>query len=277
MLETVAEQKAFGGTQGVYRHSANSTACTMEFSVFTPPGEGPFAVLWYLSGLTCTQENATTKAGFQRMAAELGIMVICPDTSPRGAGVADDDGYDLGQGAGFYVNATEAPWAAHYRMDDYVSHEMPELIAKHFPADIARQSITGHSMGGHGALTMAFRNPVRYRSVSAFAPIVAPTQCPWGEKAFGAYLGSDRSAWRAYDACELVRDRGAQFDDILIDQGLADNFLEDQLKPGLFEKACAAAGQSLTLRRHAGYDHSYYLMATFMGDHLRFHAARLNG
>lgn len=274
-METDSTTKIFGGMQGVYKHAAETTQCEMEFSVFTPPGEGPFPVVWYLSGLTCTQENATTKAGFQRVAAELGLMIVCPDTSPRGDGVPDDDAYDFGQGAGFYVNATEAPWADHFHMYDYVVDELPKLIAENFPADMTRQSITGHSMGGHGALTVALKNPDRFKSVSAFSPIVSPTNCPWGERALGGYLGNDKTKWTQHDACSLVAKGSGNFDDILVDQGTADNFLEGQLKPHLFEAACKAAGQRLTLRMQNGYDHSYNFIATFMEDHLRFHAERL--
>jgi S-formylglutathione hydrolase len=274
-LTTVSEAKTFGGTQGVYRHAAESTGCEMEFSVFTPPGEGPFPVLWYLSGLTCTQENVTTKAGFQRIAAELGLMIVCPDTSPRGDGVPDDEGYDFGKGAGFYVNATEEPWAQHFQMYDYITKELPAQIGAEFPADMSRQGITGHSMGGHGALAVFLKNRGTYKSVSAFSPIVAPMQCPWGEKALTGYLGANRAAWADYDACALLEAGGAADANILIDQGLADNFLEEQLKPELFEAACEKVGQNLTLRRHEGYDHSYYFIATFMEDHLRHHAAAL--
>ena len=259
-MKTVSVTKIFGGTQGVYRHAAYTTGCDMEFSVFTPPGEGPFPVVWYLSGLTCTQENATTKAGFQRVAAELGLMIVCPDTSPRGDGVPNDDEYDFGQGAGFYVNATEAPWSEHFHMYDYVVSELPKLIAENFPADMERQSITGHSMGGHGALTLALINPDRFKSVSAFSPIVSPMHCPWGEKALGGYLGADTETWAAHDACALIAKAAGKFDDILVDQGTADNFLEGQLKPHLLQE---------------GYDHSYNFIATFIEDHLRFHAARL--
>lgn len=274
-MKTVSVAKIFGGTQGVYRHTARVTKCDMEFSVFTPPGEGPFPVIWYLSGLTCTQENATTKAGFQRVASELGLIIVCPDTSPRGEGVPDDEAYDFGQGAGFYVNATEAPWSQHFHTYDYVVHELSKLIASEFPADLSRQSIMGHSMGGHGSLTIALRNPDRYRSVSAFSPIVSPMNCPWGEQALSGYLGSDKTAWAEHDACALISKATGMFDNILIDQGTADTFLEEQLKPHLFAEACEAAGQNLTLRMQDGYDHSYNFITTFMGDHLRFHAERL--
>lgn len=276
-METVAQTKVFGGRQGVYKHSAETTRCEMEFSVFTPPGDGPFPVVWYLSGLTCTQENATTKAGFQRVAAELGMMIVCPDTSPRGDGVPDDEAYDFGQGAGFYLDATQDPWAEHFHMYDYVVSELPKVIVDNFPADLERQGITGHSMGGHGALTLALKNPNMYQSVSAFSPIVSPMNCPWGEKALDGYLGGDKTAWAAHDACALVARVAGQYDDILIDQGTADNFLEGQLKPELFQKACETAGQKLTLRMHEGYDHSYNFIATFIEDHLRFHGTRLIG
>ncbi|NQW00155.1 MAG: S-formylglutathione hydrolase [Rhodospirillales bacterium] len=275
---TVSEQKAFGGSQGVYRHSSKETACDMEFSLFTPPAaaQGPVPVVYYLSGLTCSQDNVTTKGGFQRMAAELGLCIVCPDTSPRGAGYAgEDDSYDFGSGAGFYVDATQSPWSGMYRMYSYVSSELPALIAEHFPVDPNRSGIFGHSMGGHGALTIALKNPATYRSVSAFAPIVAPMQCPWGEKALAGYLGPDRETWRTYDATELVASGCRVNSPILIDQGSADGFLEEQLKPQLFEQACRTAGQALTLRMQDGYDHSYYFMATFMEDHLRHHAALL--
>ncbi len=274
-METVAQARVFGGQQGVYKHSAETTKCEMEFSVFTPPGEGPFPVVWYLSGLTCTQENATTKAGFQRVAAELGMMIVCPDTSPRGEGVPDDDAYDFGQGAGFYVNATQPPWDQHFHMFDYVVSDLPQVIADNFPADMARQAITGHSMGGHGALTIAFKNPDRFQSVSAFSPIVSPMACPWGQKALGGYLGTDKSVWVDHDACSLVGLVAGRYDNILVDQGTADNFLEGQLKPHLLQEACDAVGQTLTLRMQEGYDHSYYFIASYIEDHLRFHAARL--
>jgi len=277
-LATKSEQRAFGGTQGVYTHAADETACEMEFSLFLPPqaGTAKVPVLYYLSGLTCTQENVTTKGGFQRVAAELGIAVCCPDTSPRGAGYpGEDDDYDFGTGAGFYVDATEAPWSGMYRMYSYVASELPKLIAGHFPVDTSNAGVFGHSMGGHGALTIALKNPSAYRSLSAFAPIVAPMQCPWGEKALGGYLGNDRESWKSYDATALIAAGKTFAGEILIDQGGADGFLDEQLKPWLFEDACKQAGQPLRLRMQDGYDHSYYLMATFMEDHLRHHAAAL--
>jgi S-formylglutathione hydrolase len=279
-VETVSDQKAFGGRQGVYKHAARETRCDMTFSLFLPPRAetAKVPVLYYLSGLTCTQENVTTKGGFQRLAAELGIAVCCPDTSPRGAGYpGEDDAYDFGTGAGFYVDATATPWSGMYRMYSYVTAELPALIAENFYVDIGRAGIFGHSMGGHGALTIALKNPGLYRSLSAFAPIVAPMQCPWGEKALTGYLGADRETWRPYDATELIK-AGKTFDgNILIDQGTADGFLEGQLKPWLFEAACSDAGQPVELRMQEGYDHSYYLMATFMEDHLRHHAKALIG
>lgn len=274
-VETLSEQRCFGGVQGVYRHAAAMTGTPMNFGVFVPPGEGPFPVLWFLAGLTCTEQNFITKAGAQRVAAELGVMLIAPDTSPRGEGVPDDPAYDFGQGAGFYLDATEAPWAANFRMRSYLEDELPALIAAWFPqADMARQGIMGHSMGGHGALTMALRDPGRFASVSVFAPIVAPMRCPWGEKALGGYLGPDRAMWRAYDACALIED-GARVRSILVDQGDADAFLTEQLKPELLADACRAAGIDLTLRMQPGYDHGYYFIASFIADHLRWHAERL--
>ncbi|WP_262695594.1 S-formylglutathione hydrolase [Kordiimonas aquimaris] len=279
-MECTSETIAFGGQQRVYKHASSTTQTDMEFSVFIPPQahDGTkVPVLWYLSGLTCTQENVTTKAGFQRLASELGIMVICPDTSPRGEGVANDDAYDLGQGAGFYLNATKEPWARHFRMYDYITQEMQELVRRNFPADMNAQGITGHSMGGHGALTIGIRNAGIFKSISAFSPIVAPMQVPWGQKAFAAYLGEDTSRWSQYDACVLIQsaeDRSG-FAEILIDQGLADNFLGDQLKPELFAAACKNVGQRLNLRKHEGYDHSYYFIASFVEDHLRHHAQYL--
>ncbi len=277
-LTVVSEQKAFGGTQGVYRHAAKQTACDMEFSVYMPPGanNGPVPVIYYLSGLTCTQENVTSKGGFQRYAAEHGVAVVCPDTSPRGAGYeGDDDDYDFGSGAGFYVDATQAPWSGMYRMYSYVTAELPAIIGGNFSIDKSRASIFGHSMGGHGALTIGLKNPEAYQSISAFAPIVAPMQCPWGEKALGGYLGSDREAWKAYDATELIKSGKRVDGSILIDQGTADGFLDQQLKPQLFAEACNAAGQAVEIRMQEGYDHSYYLMASFMEDHIRHHAEAL--
>lgn len=278
-VNIVSEQKSFGGTQGVYRHEAEETDCVMEFSVYMPPQAESAAVpvLYYLSGLTCTQENVTTKSGFQKFAAEHGLAVVCPDTSPRGAGCpGEDDAYDFGTGAGFYVDATKAPWSRQYRMYSYVTKELPAAISSVFRINPSRSGIFGHSMGGHGALTIALKNPDVYRSVSAFAPICAPMECPWGKKALGGYLGDDQETWRPYDTVELVRS-GNKFDGtILVDQGAADGFLDEQLKPYLLQQACTAAGQALDIRMQDGYDHSYYLMATFMEDHIRHHAAALN-
>ncbi|MDB5680169.1 S-formylglutathione hydrolase [Sphingomonas bacterium] len=273
-LETLSEQRCFGGVQGIYRHQSTATGTPMRFAVFVPPGEGPFPVLWFLAGLTCTEENFVTKAGAQRAAAEHGLILIAPDTSPRGDDVPDDDGYDFGKGAGFYVDATEAPWSANYQMRSYIESELPTLIAASFAADMGRQGITGHSMGGHGALTVALRNPERFGSVSAFAPIVSPLYCPWGDKALTGYLGADRTAWRAYDACALI-EKGAHVPEILVDQGDADQFLTEQLKPQLLADACHVAGIDLTLRMQPGYDHSYYFIASFIADHIAWHAARL--
>ena len=277
-LELVSESRCFGGRQTFWRHPSEETGTPMRFAAFLPPAaeRGRVPVLWFLAGLTCTEENFTVKAGAQRIASELGVMLIAPDTSPRGEGVPDDpDGaYDFGLGAGFYLDAAQAPWSAHYRMRSYIERELPEVVAGGLPADLGRQSIAGHSMGGHGALTIALRNPGRFRAVSAFAPIVSPLNCPWGEKALGGYLGPDRAAWRAYDACALIED-GARVPEILVDQGEADPFLESQLKPELLEAACAKAGVTLTLRRQPGYDHSYYFISTFIEDHLRWHAERL--
>ncbi len=277
-FETVSQSRCFGGTQFVYRHASRETGTPMRLAVFVPPQaeNGKVPVVWFLSGLTCTEENFTVKAGVQRVAAELGLILIAPDTSPRGEGVPDDPegAYDLGLGAGFYLDATEAPWARHYRMRSYLERELPGLVAENLPADMARQGITGHSMGGHGALTLALRDPGRFKAVSAFAPIASPMHCPWGEKALTHYIGPDRAAWRAYDACALIED-GARLPDLLVDQGTADGFLDSQLKPQLLEEACARAGQPLTLRMQDGYDHSYFFIATFMEDHLRWHAERL--
>ncbi len=276
-METLSTSTAFGGTQGVYRHASTATGTDMTFAGYVPPHapDARLPVLWFLSGLTCTHANVMDKGEYRRACAEHGVILIAPDTSPRGEGVPDDDAYDFGQGAGFYVDATEQPWAANFNMKRYVEDELPALIAAEFPmADMTRQGITGHSMGGHGALTIALRNPDRFRSVSAFAPIVAPLHCPWGEKALTGYLGPDRADWRAYDACALIAD-GARVADILVDQGEADGFLDDQLKPALLAEACAAAGIDLTLRMQPGYDHSYNFISTFMPDHVAWHAERL--
>jgi S-formylglutathione hydrolase len=276
-ITVLGEQKCFEGLQGVYSHASAACGVDMRFALFQPPqaldGE-KVPVVTYLSGLTCTEENVTVKAAAQRWAAELGLLLVCPDTSPRGPEVADDEAYDLGTGAGFYVDATEPPWSRHYRMYSYVSEDLAGTVADNFPADTARQGIFGHSMGGHGALTLHLRNPEVYRSVSAFAPIAAPMQCPWGEKALTAYLGADREAWRDYDTCELVRRRPSQAK-LFIDQGAADDFLETQLKPDLLVEACEAAGQHFELRLQPGYDHSYFFIQTFMEDHLRHHAGVL--
>ena len=275
-MEQLSAWKAHGGTQGVYTHASRETGTPMTFSVFVPdhaPG-AKLPVLWYLSGLTCTHANVTEKGEFRQACAEQGVIFVAPDTSPRGDDLPDDEAYDFGKGAGFYVDATQAPWAANFRMRSYIESELPALIAAEFPADMARQGITGHSMGGHGALTIALRNPARFRSVSAFAPIVSPLSCPWGEKALGGYLGPDRAAWRQYDACALIAD-GARLPDLLVDQGAADGFLEGQLKTHLLEEACAAAGMAATIRMQAGYDHSYYFISTFMAEHIAWHATRL--
>ena len=279
-LETVSTNRMFGGVQGVYRHQSRETKTPMTFSVFLPPQAAEagvrLPVVWYLSGLTCTHANVTEKGQFQRACAELGLIFVAPDTSPRGEGVPDDaeGAYDFGLGAGFYVDATQAPWAQNYRMESYIVSELPEVIAANFPVDMARQGLTGHSMGGHGAMTLALKHPDRWKSVSAFAPISSPMRCPWGEKALGGYLGPDRAAWRRYDATALLDD-GARVPELLVDQGEADNFLEGQLKPELLEEACRKAGVPLTLRRQPGYDHSYYFIASFMEDHLHWHAERL--
>ena len=279
-METLSTATAFGGTQGVYRHASTATGTDMTFSVYVPPHAhgAKLPVVWYLSGLTCTHANVTDKGEFRRACAELGLIFVAPDTSPRGEGVADDpDGaYDFGLGAGFYVDATQAPFASHYKMWSYVTEELPELIGAQFPADMDRQSIMGHSMGGHGALTIGLTFPDRFRAVSAFAPIVAPSQVPWGQKALGGYLGDDSASWRRHDAVALIED-GARIDALLVDQGAGDNFLEKELRPDLLRAACDAAGIDLTLTLRDGYDHSYYFISTFMADHLRWHAARLQG
>ena len=275
-FETTKTHIVHGGTLRYLRHESATTGTPMTLSVFVPAGEGPFPVLIWLSGLTCTEDNFTTKAGAYGAAAEHGVIVVAPDTSPRGEGVADDAAYDLGQGAGFYVDATQAPWAPHFRMESYVVEELIGLVDAEFPTTKAR-AISGHSMGGHGALTLALRHPHLFRSVSAFAPIASPTRCPWGEKAFTAYLGDDRAAWAEHDAARLVESGvgGGCYDDILIDQGDADPFLAEQLKPELLTAAAEAAGQKVTLRMQPGYDHSYFFMASFIADHVAFHAARL--
>ena len=275
-METSKSHAVYGGVLRYLKHDSAITGTPMTLSVFTPPGEGPFPVLIWLSGLTCTEDNFTTKAGAYAAAAEHGVIIVAPDTSPRGEGVADDPAYDLGQGAGFYVDATQAPWTPHFRMETYVVEELIGLIDAEFPTTKVR-SISGHSMGGHGALTLALRHPHLFRSVSAFAPIASPTRCPWGEKAFSAYLGDDRSTWEGHDAARLIEAGvGAGcYDDILIDQGDADPFRAEQLKPDLLVAAGAAAGQTTTLRMQPGYDQSYFFMASFIADHVAFHAARL--
>lgn len=278
---TISRHRAFGGAVSFHRHDSAETACAMRFSVFLPPqaGSGKVPVLYYLAGLTCTDETFMIKAGAQRVAAELGLAIVAPDTSPRGVPLpGDSENWDFGVGAGFYVDATMQPWSQHYRMYSYVSRELPALVAANFPVDPQRQGIFGHSMGGHGALAIAFRNPDRFRSVSAFAPISAPMQCPWGQKAFGGYLGPDRDAWRAYDASELIRGLKSVSGrpPLLVDQGLDDPFLAEQLLPEQLERACAERGYPLTLRRHAGYDHGYYFIASFIEEHLRHHARTLS-
>ncbi|MEN5059474.1 S-formylglutathione hydrolase [Luteimonas sp. TWI1416] len=276
-MQRIEHRASFGGWQDVYEHASDTLGCTMRFAVYLPPQaeHGPRPVLYWLSGLTCNEQNFITKAGAQRYAAEHGVIVVAPDTSPRGEGVADAEGYDLGQGAGFYVDATQAPWSAHYRMHDYIARELPALIEAQFPTTDAR-AISGHSMGGHGALVIALKHPGRYRSVSAFSPIVAPSQVPWGEKAFSAYLGDDRAAWQAWDATALVATASERLP-LLIDQGEADEFLDGQLRPQLLQAACAAAGHPLELRMQPGYDHSYYFIASFIGDHIAHHARALRG
>ena len=276
-LERIEHRACFGGWQDVYAHASDTLGCTMRFAVYLPPQADTekLPVLYWLSGLTCNEQNFITKAGAQRYAAEHGVILVAPDTSPRGDDVADAEGYDLGKGAGFYVDATQQPWAAHYRMYDYVVNELPAVIEANFPVTDAR-SISGHSMGGHGALVIALRNPGRYRSISAFSPIVAPSQVPWGEKALGAYLGNDRATWSQYDATALVADASERLT-LLIDQGDADEFLEGQLKPQLLEAACTAAGHPLKLRLQPGFDHSYYFIASFIGEHIAHHAQALRG
>jgi S-formylglutathione hydrolase len=279
ILETLSTNRSHGGVQGVYRHESAATGTPMTFSVYLPPQAEAIArlpVVWYLSGLTCSHANVTEKGEYRRACAEHGLIFVAPDTSPRGEGVPDDPAYDFGQGAGFYVDATEAPWAANYRMYSYIAEELPALLAEHFPVDMDRQGIMGHSMGGHGALTIALRHPKRFRAVSAFAPIVAPSQVPWGVKALTGYLGPNQEAWRSHDTVALIED-GAKFSGFLVDVGDADNFLNEQLRPELLQAACSKANIPLTLRRQAGYDHSYYFISTFMSDHLHWHAERLKG
>ena len=277
-LETVSTNSAFGGVQGVYRHRSSSTGTDMTFSVFVPPHDAgaKLPVVWYLSGLTCTHANVTDKGEFRNACAELGLIFVAPDTSPRGEAVPDDSegAYDFGLGAGFYVDATESPFAQHYQMRSYIEEELPALIEANFPVDMSAQGIMGHSMGGHGALTISLRNQGRFKSTSAFAPIVSPLNCAWGHKALAGYLGPDQSNWAEYDACALI-EGGARLPDILIDQGESDNFLADQLKTNLLTEACEKAGQLATIRMQPGYDHSYYFISTFMADHLAWHARRL--
>ncbi|MGQ2902380.1 MAG: S-formylglutathione hydrolase [Neoaquamicrobium sediminum] len=276
-MKTLSTSLSHGGVQGVYSHASETCACDMTFAVFVPQqaAQGPLPVLWYLSGLTCTHQNVMDKGEYRQLAAELGLIVVCPDTSPRGEAVPDEkDNWQFGAGAGFYVDATEAPYAKNYRMYSYVTQELPALIAREFPADMERQGIFGHSMGGHGALTIALKHSDRFRSASAFAPIVQPSTAGWSKPAFQKYLGEDETAWRAYDACALVED-GARFPEFLIDQGKADGFLDEGLRPWLFEDACRAAGIPLSLNMREGYDHSYFFISTFMDDHLRWHAQRL--
>jgi len=276
-IEIVSENKSHGGRQLVVKHASAATSTDMTFSIFLPPqagNGGRLPVVWYLSGLTCTHANVTEKGEYRAICAELGLIFVAPDTSPRGDDVPDAEGYDFGKGAGFYVDATEEPWANSFRMWSYVTDELPAIVSSEFPVDVDRQGITGHSMGGHGALTVALNFPERFRSVSAFSPIVAPSQVPWGQKALAGYLGDDRSAWRRHDSVALIED-GARLPELLVDFGDADPFIEKELRPELLQQACAAAGISLTLHVQPGYDHSYYFISTFMAEHLRWHAERL--
>lgn len=271
-MERIERHASVGGYQEVWKHASTSLNCDMRIAVYLPPqaSASPCPVLYWLSGLTCTEQNFITKAGAQQYAAEHGIILVVPDTSPRGEEVADDPGYDLGQGAGFYLNATQEPWARHFRMFDYITEELPALVAQHFPTN-GKASISGHSMGGHGALICALKKPGSYQSVSAFSPIAAPTEAPWGHKAFSAYLGADKHTWRAWDSCTLLEAAQTKLA-LLVDQGEADEFLETQLKPQRLREACDAGGHKLTLRLHAGYDHSYYFISSFIADHLAYHA-----
>jgi S-formylglutathione hydrolase len=275
-MERVSESLCFGGSQGVYTHRSDATGTPMTFQVLVPEhAEGEkLPVLWWLSGLTCTHENAMIKCHYHRACAEHRVILVGPDTSPRGDEVPDDAAYDFGKGAGFYIDATQEPWATHFRMRTYVEQELPALIAREFPVDMDRQGISGHSMGGHGALTVSLRNPGRFRSTSAFAPIVSPISCPWGQKALGGYLGEDIAAWRQYDACALIK-QGAKLPELLVDQGTADNFLDEQLKTHLLDEACRSANIAATIRMQEGYDHSYFFVSSFIDDHVAWHAARL--
>jgi len=276
-VETISTAKSHQGTQGVYRHRSEACACDMTFALFLPPqaADGPVPVMWYLSGLTCTHQNVMDKGEYRRAAAELGLAIICPDTSPRGEGIPDEkDNWQFGCGAGFYLDATQAPYAANYRMATYIAEELPKLVAQNFPVDLTRQGIFGHSMGGHGAITLALKHPGRFKSVSAFAPIVQPSTAGWSRPAFEKYLGPDEKAWRAYDSTLLIED-GHRVPELLVDQGTADGFLDEGLRPWLLEEACKNAGIPLTLNMREGYDHSYFFISTFMADHLRWHAERL--
>ncbi|MGH6760633.1 MAG: S-formylglutathione hydrolase [Phyllobacterium sp.] len=276
-METVSTSKSFGGAQGVYRHKSEVNQCDMTFAVFLPPpaAEGPVPVLWYLSGLTCTHQNVMDKGEYRRAAAELGVAIICPDTSPRGEDVLDEpDNWQFGKGAGFYLDATQAPFARNYNMQRYILEELPALVARAFPLDMTRQGIFGHSMGGHGAITLALKNPGKFRSVSAFAPIAQPSTAGWSRPAFEKYLGTDEGTWRAYDSTLLIED-GYRLDELLVDQGTADGFLNDGLRPWLLEEACRQAGIPLTLNMREGYDHSYFFISTFMAGHIEWHAKRL--
>jgi S-formylglutathione hydrolase len=275
-IETVSESRSHGGTQGVYKHASSSTGTEMTFAVYVPEHEpgAKLPVLWYLSGLTCTHANVMEKGEYRAACAEHGIVFVAPDTSPRGDDVPDDEAYDFGKGAGFYVDATEEPWAKNFRMRSYIERELPILVAANFPVDVTRQGIMGHSMGGHGALTISLRNEGRFRSTSAFSPIVSPINCPWGQKALTGYLGENLALWRQYDACALIKE-GARLPDLLVDQGRADNFLDEQLKTQLLDQACQDAGIPATIRMQDGYDHSYFFISTFMAGHVAWHAERL--